>query len=281
MGKAMGKVQGNSVRVEMKSVNHRFCEVHFRAHGKYNILDIPTQNLVKSIITRGRVDIFVAEDKTVELSPVESQAFQSYFDYLKNIKESLDIKEEIGLQHLLSGVNNWVQKEMDPDKSWKEFQGILKAALQDLNDMRVSEGKRLKESINKRVESIQKIIANINKYSESVKAELQDKLGQKISERVENLKDLDPQRLEMEVIYYLDRMDISEELERLESHMVQMQKFQDEKKPIGRKIDFLLQEFNREFNTIASKSQSADVAHLVVEAKSELEKIREQIQNIE
>jgi len=281
MGKAAGNVLNVPVRVEIKSVNHRFCEINFRAPGKYAPLEILVQQLVKKFVTRGRIDIYVNEEKTVDLSPIESQAFQSYFDYLANIKELLKLKEDITLQNLLPGVNNWIQKELNPQEAWKDFEKLISKALNDLNGMRKSEGLRLKQNISERIINIEKIKENISNSVSSVKAELEEKIGQKIKDKVDDLKEVDPQRLAAEVLFYLDRLDISEELERLGSHLVQFQTFLDLGEPIGRKMDFLLQEFNREFNTIASKSQNVDLAHLVVEAKSELEKIREQIQNIE
>jgi len=117
--------------------------------------------------------------------------------------------------------------------------------------------------------------------SEGLQKKLEEKIREKISSRSQELEKLDPQRLHMEVLYYLDRLDVSEELERLKSHFSQVKTFFSSKEPIGRKLEFLLQEFHREFNTIASKSQNSTVSHVIVAAKAELEKIREQIQNIE
>lgn len=281
MGKSSGVIQNTPVRIEVKSVNHRFCEVHFRAHGKYNVLEILAQNLVKSMVKRGRVDIFIAEEKSVAISVAEQDAFKSYYDYLMNIKQTLNLQEDITLQHLLPGANSWIQKEMEPKDAWKDIQPLLIECLNDLNKMREAEGKSLKQNIKDRFENIENITSKVKKISGTVRDELQAKLEEKISARAEHIKEIDPQRMQTEILFYLDRLDIDEELERLSSHMKQTKDFLEAKEPIGRKVDFLLQEYNREFNTIASKSQNAEVAHLVVEAKSELEKIREQIQNIE
>lgn len=281
MGKANGVLQGNPVRLEIKSVNHKFCEVGFRGSGKYSSLEIQLQQFIKEHITRGRVDIFLFEEKTSELSESEIEGFRSYYKYLARVKETLKLKEEIGFTHLLSGVNGWVQKEMEPKKTWNDLKVILQTALDELDDMRVQEGNRLKENIKDRFLSIRNIMKKIEKMLVNVNAELTQKIKERIAARAEEIGNLDPQRLHSEVVFYLDRMDISEELERLKSHVKCMDDFLEVKEPVGRKIDFLLQEFNREFNTIASKAQNSQIAHLVVDAKSELEKIREQIQNIE
>lgn len=281
MGKANGALQGNPVRLEIKSVNHKFCEVNFRASGKYSPLEIPLQQFIKEHITRGRVDVFLFEEKTSELSESEIEGFRAYYKYLARVKETLKLKEEIGFTHLLAGVNSWVQKEMEPKKTWNDLKVVLEKALAELDDMRVQEGNRLKENIKDRFSSIRNITKKIEKMLVNVNAELTQKIKERISARVEEIGNLDPQRLQTEVIFYLDRMDVSEELERLKSHAKCMDDFLQVKEPVGRKIDFLLQEFNREFNTIASKAQNSQIAHLVVDAKSELEKIREQIQNIE
>lgn len=281
MGKATGVVLGTNIRLEVKSVNHRYCEVNLRAPSKFYVLEILLQQYIKKTISRGRVDLYINEEKTSQLSEMDLGAFQAYFKYLSHIKAELQLKDEITLPILISGANNWIQKEMDSDKAWNDFLPILDVALADMEKMRIREGQTLKKYIQERFITIRNIINNISEISTDIQKELDKKIKEKITEKLSEVGEVDPNRLQMEVIYYLDRMDISEELERLKSHMLQMDGFFHSDYAIGRKIDFLLQEFNREFNTIASKSQNSKAAHLVIEAKSELEKIREQIQNIE
>lgn len=281
MGRASGLVNGTQVRVEIKTVNHRYCEIHYRSPGKYASLEVPLQALVKSFIGRGRVDIFVNEEKTVDMPAADLEAFRSYHSYLTVLKEALNIKNEVTLDQVLSGASNWLQREINVKEAWTDFEPIFTSALKDLNGMREREGLSLKENIKDRFLSLYKIRDEIKKNAEGIAQEIAARLKQRIQDRMTDLKDLDPQRLNAEVVYYLDRIDISEELERLESHRGQIETMLTSKDSVGRKIDFLLQEFNREFNTIGSKSQNATIAHLIVEAKTELEKIREQIQNIE
>jgi len=281
MGKASGTFEKKPLRIEVKAVNHRFCEVNTRVPGKYAVLEILIQKYIKDHVKRGRVDIFLNEDKATVLSGVETRAFKSYYGYLNEIKTSLKLKEDISLQQLLSGINSWIQKETSEKKLWQGIKPILEKAVKDLNKMRKQEGLRLKKFLQGRVKTLQSLRKEISKTNDKIRDTLAKKMSDRIAEKMEAGTELDEQRLHTEVVYYLDRMDISEELERLESHLVHMNVFLNAKEPIGRKMDFLLQEFNREFNTIASKSQSVGIAHVVVEAKAELEKIREQIQNIE
>ncbi|OVE81228.1 YicC family protein [bacterium K02(2017)] len=281
MGKASGKVLDVPIRIEIKAVNHRHCDIHFRAPLKYAALELQVQQLVKSKLTRGRIDIFVTEEKTVDLSGVEKHALEAYYNYLKHIKGFLNLNEEISLSQLLSGVNSWIQKEVDTKSAWKDFSLLISTAIDDLVKMRQAEGARLHEDLKERLLSIDNIRGQISDKSESIKPILEEKLKQRILDKAEELKELDPQRLSTEVMYYLDRMEITEELDRIKSHVKQMGDFLNSEHPIGRKIDFLLQEFNREFNTITSKCGEPEVSYLVVDAKSELERMREQIQNIE
>ncbi len=201
--------------------------------------------------------------------------------YLENIKAALGLTESITLDHILAGVNSWVSREIDPKKAWADFEPILQTALDDLNDMRFIEGEKLKNFVRERFDVVSHLHEQILDASETVTAEIEQKLKLKLNERLEELARVDSQRLEAEVIFYADRADITEELERIESHMKLVTELLAAEESVGRKLDFILQEFNREFNTIASKSQKTSIAHWVVDAKTELEKIREQVQNIE
>jgi uncharacterized protein (TIGR00255 family) len=281
MGKSKGVVSDAQVRVEIKTVNHRYCDVNFRAPWRYAALEIPTQQFIKENISRGRVEINIFEEKAAKASIAELSAFTNYYNYLNQITKELNLEEPVSLQHLLPGIGGWIHKEIDTDTTWKELKPIVLSAIIDLNQMREKEGASLKKDIIKRFTTIENIKKKVDSLHVEIKDELEQKVMDKLNTRIKEVIDLDPQRLHAEVLFYSDRMDVSEELERLESHFSQVKTFFEKSETIGRKIDFLLQEFNREFNTISSKASHAQVAHLVVEAKSELEKIREQVQNIE
>lgn len=281
MGRATGVVNGLPVRVEIKTVNHRFCEVCFRAPGKYATLEIPIQRLVKDSISRGRIDVFLFEEKSTVASTPELEAYKSCYHYLNQIKTSLGLKEDVSMSVLMDSVSGWISRDLDSDAAFQEILPALKQALQDLDRMRLTEGARLKKYFEEYFQTIQAITVQIAHHSDSVQSNLKAKFQQRMAEKQAEIGDVDPQRLMQEVVFYLDRMSITEELDRLNSHLKLQAELLAGKEPVGRKMDFLLQEFNREFNTIGSKSAHSEIAHLVVEAKSTLEKIREQVQNIE
>jgi uncharacterized protein (TIGR00255 family) len=281
IGQAQGQVQGNVLRIEIKSINHRYCEVNCRFPTRYALLEIPIQNLVKNRLNRGRIDIFIFEDKADTLGNLEKAGLKSYCKYINNIKQALNLKEEITLSQVLAGGGSWGGRAVDPNLTWKELEPIIEKALKNVQEMRVSEGSRLKKEIMSRFAEINKIFLSISGQSQNIKEDLEKKMMTRLQERMKEVKEIDPQRMQTEILFYLDRMDISEEIERIQSHMKQTQIFLADPEPVGRKLDFLLQEFNREFNTVASKVQNSQIAHHVVSAKAELEKIREQIQNIE
>lgn len=281
MGRAQAKIKDATVRVEIKSINHRFCEISVRLPARFFLLETLIRNLIKKSISRGKVDVFISEEKEAVLDTLEAQAFQSYYTYLKQIEKALEIPSTITMRDLIAGVGGWTQKAPDSDQLWQQIEPIIAQALQDLNEMRSKEGQNLKQDIQNRFVLIEKVVDDIHGRADQLRNEIEERLKKRIEEKSEELKSLDSQRLHQEILYYLDRLDVTEELSRLKSHLLQVEKFLLAEEAIGRKMDFLLQELNREFNTITSKSQNSEISYLVVDAKSELEKIREQIQNIE
>jgi uncharacterized protein (TIGR00255 family) len=281
MGRAQGTVQGAGVRIEIKSINHRFCEVGAKLPGRFLPLEILIQQAVKKTLSRGKIDVFVSEEKNQKLSVAENEAYRACYAHLKGVRDGLGLEGGVTLQDVMAHVNAWVQRDLDVESAWEEFRPILDAALSDLVSMRQKEGLNLKKQMQELFAALQVILARIEAQRSGIQAELEKRLREKIAQKAEELGGVDPLRLQMEVLFYLDRTDVTEELQRLKSHFKQAEAFFADPAPSGRKLDFLLQEFNREFNTIGSKIQSGDVAHLVVDAKAELEKIREQIQNIE
>lgn len=281
MGRAEGMVLGASVRIEIKSINHRFCEVSARLPSRYSQVEFQMHKRVKEVLNRGKIDIYVFEEKRQDLSELEIKAFQGYYNYLANVQKALGLKSSIELSDLLNGVGSWLSRDVDTAQVWREMAPILEMALTDLDRMRTTEGKSLTEDIAASFGRLHEGYAKVSQLAEQVREDLKKRLKARIFEKVEELSGVDDQRLHTEVMFLLDRMDISEELARLKSHLEQARGFLDLREPVGRKLDFLIQEINREFNTIASKSQSVEVAHIVVEAKSDLEKIREQVQNVE
>ena len=280
MGRARGQFQDAPLRVEVRSINHRFCEVNTRLPGRLQAFDLKIQRLIKSRLNRGKVDVLVFEEKTPDLSEFEANGFQRYHEFLSHVKASLGLESKIELRDLLPGVNQWIQRDVDVESDWSGLESLVGQALTDLQTMREREGDHLKEDIGSRFQTLAKIRDDLEAKADDLKSKIETRLKDRLAERFKDVE-LDEQRLQSEVIFYADRMDVAEELKRLESHLKQAEKLMGLKEPVGRKMDFLLQEFNREFNTIASKSQDDSVAHQIVDAKAELEKIREQIQNVE
>lgn len=281
MGRAQGLVQGIPIRIEIKSVNHRFCEVNCRLPSRFQSFEMLLQQQVKKKLARGKVDIFINEEKNTKLSTPEVDAYRLCFEHLQNICASLGLKDEVTLPDVLAGVGAWIQRDSDVELVGPQLQAILDLALVDLSTMRSREGAYLRDAILVLLTQIESLTARIAASKESMLSDLEMRLKERIKNRTQELLTLDPVRLHTEVLFYLDRSDITEELQRLESHFKQARQFMDGQEPAGRKLDFLLQEFNREYNTIGSKTQNTEVAYLVVAAKAELEKMREQIQNIE
>lgn len=281
MGRTQGPILESHFRVEIRSINHRFCEVSVRLPHRLNMLEIPLQQHIKKRIARGKVDLSIFEERIPQATTSEKNAFIAYYQYLKAIQDETKIPGTIEWRDLLPQVHLWMQKEIDSPKVLKGLILLLDQALDDLDNMRQSEGEHLKNLLQQSLESIAKLTQNIKTKTSSLKSDIEAQLKHKLTEKLKDFDKLDPERLHTEVVYYLDRLDITEELQRVESHFKQASKFFASQEPMGRKFDFLLQEFNREFNTMASKSQDAEIAHWVVDVKAELEKIREQIQNVE
>lgn len=283
MGRADGLVQGSHLRLEIKSVNHRYCETSVRLPGRLSLLEIPIRNHLRQKISRGKVDVFVTEEKTVEPSSAEITTFHKYHHYLKSVAQALRLTETISLELILAGAGSWNGAIVDLDQAWIEIRQLLDHGLADLERMKSREGEELKKNINEILISIYNTKTIVSEKMLSCQANLEAKLRKRLQERQDELLDLDPARLQMEVLYYLDRQDLSEELARLDSHLIQLKEFTEgvHGEAVGRKLDFIIQEVNREFNTIGSKCQNAAISQQVILAKAELEKIREQIQNIE
>ncbi|WP_042271720.1 YicC/YloC family endoribonuclease [[Clostridium] dakarense] len=272
--------------VECKTINHKYADINIRLPRKISFLEDKARNLIKDHIKRGRVDLYIKLDflgsEDVNLKFDETLATQ-YVGILKQIKEKFDLVDDISVMNVAKfpDVVKSEEKEEDEDLLWSMFKKALEEALVKLKEMRSEEGKKLAEDIVMRCDLLKNYIEEIEKYSYNVVIDYKEKLNNRISEILENPSIIDENRLAQEVAIYADKSSITEEIVRFNSHIEQLKKTVVKNESIGRKIDFLIQEMNRETNTIGSKSSDLNITNLVVEIKSELEKIREQIQNIE
>lgn len=271
--------------VELKSVNHRFCEIHLRLPRHMIALEDQIRRIIQSRISRGRIDgyfsveVYEGRRAVVKVDKILAAA---YYKAMEDLKAALGLEEPLTFQHLINlpGVLLVDEPAEDPQAWWPLVKEALEQALDSLIQMRVTEGGQLKADLIRHLERVAELTAQIKARAPQVAVEYYHRLTQRIKEWLADIP-LDPARLATEVAFFAERSNINEEIVRLESHIAQFQGFLESEGPVGRKLDFLLQEMFREINTIASKAPDLEISRLVVEVKSELEKMREQVQNVE
>ncbi|CEN26451.1 YicC/YloC family endoribonuclease [Paraclostridium sordellii] len=272
--------------VECRTINHKYVDINVRLPRKISFLEDKIRNIVKDYVKRGRVDLYIKLDligsEDVNLKFDEKLASQ-YVNILNNIKSTFDLNDDITVMNIAKfpDIIKCEEKEEDTDLLWEMLKLALAESLKNLKEMRCEEGIKLSNDIDARCDLLKDYIEDVEKYSYNVVNEYKEKLNSRIAEILENPSLVDENRLAQEVAIYADKCSITEEIVRFKSHITQLKKAIHKDESIGRKIDFLIQEMNRETNTIGSKSSDLNITNLVVEIKSELEKIREQIQNIE
>ncbi len=271
--------------VELKSVNHRFCEVHLRLPRHMVALEDQIRRIIQARISRGRVDGYFALENAEgrrALVKVDKALAAAYYKAMEELKVALGLQDQVALPHLihLPGVLVVDEPAEDPQAWWPYVRDALEQALDGLVEMRVAEGARLKADLLQRLERVAELAARIKARAPQVALDYYQRLSQRVKEWLADVP-LDPGRLAAEVAIFAERSNINEEIVRLESHISQFRGFLESEGPVGRKLDFLLQEMFREINTIAAKAPDLEISRLVVEVKSELEKLREQVQNVE
>ena len=283
-GKASDETDGRSLDLEFKSVNSRYLDINIRMPKTLFSLEDRIKKQLSSGIARGKVDVFLTyrnyntEDLVVR---VNSGAAEKYVGALREITNQLEIIDDIASSFLLKldGVIVMEDKPEDIEKVWNLVSAVLSRAMATHDSMRVSEGENLKRDM---LEKRDVILAKTQKI-QALSVGMTGKYREKLTERLNELNQLymEDDRIAQEVALFADRASIDEEITRLNSHMEQLKEILNLDEPVGRKLDFLAQEMNREANTMASKSVDLEITELVLDIKSEIEKIREQIQNIE
>lgn len=272
--------------VEIKSVNHRYNDIVIRMPKRFNYLEEKMKTLLKEKIKRGRVEVYVTVENIGENDTkicLNRSLADQYIETLKGIRDEFSVKDDISVSLVAKfpDVLKIEAKEEDEDAVWNCLGEGLEKALGLLMHMREVEGNKLVEDIQDRCTYILDIMEKIEGKSPQILLEYKTKLKDRISELIEDASLIDENRLSMEIALIADKSNVTEEIVRLKSHIDQLNKTLEQKQPVGRKLDFLLQEMNREINTVGSKSSDLDITNYVVDIKSELEKIREQVQNIE
>lgn len=272
--------------LEVKTVNSRFLDINIRMPYQLNFLEDKINKLIKQYINRGRVDIFIrSKNKAIGNTAikVDLDLAKDMGEKLQEIAKQADIsKDKISLNDILRNEDVLVfePEELDDDFLEKIVLGQLEEVLKELVDMRTEEGKNLHKDLSSNLNDLKENLDKVKELVKDIKQEIKDKLYKSINENIDS-KLVDEDRLAVEIVYYADKQDINEEITRLYSHIDQFNKHLEADGPIGKKLDFISQEMLRETNTIASKSQKLDLINITIEMKTIIEKIKEQVQNIE
>lgn len=284
-GAAKGVVEGLNISVELKSVNNRYLDVSVRLPRGFLFAEEAVKAAVQQHISRGKVDVFVSVDASQAADTVvrvNEPLLRAYLDALSDIAESHGLKNDVTAMSVtrFQDVLSVEKAEADQDALRAGITALAEQALAEFDAMRLREGEKLREDVESRLETIESLVTIVETNAPETVEAYRNRLYQKLQTVLEG-KEVDESRVITECAIFADRIAVDEETVRLRSHIAQMRQMLAGGSPFGRKADFLIQEFNRESNTIGSKCQNAEIAKVVVDLKSEIEKIREQIQNIE
>ncbi|HHW71172.1 MAG TPA: YicC family protein [Clostridiales bacterium] len=285
-GNSQIESQGRAISVEIRTLNHRYLDINIRLPRTIAFVEEDIRKIIQEHISRGRVDVYIdyrnIGEPIFEVEP-NTPLIELYLKAFDEVERQYNIRNDVTMNSLLNIPDVFLidQKPEDDEVVKKLIHKAVDSALCVLTDMRFIEGKKLKEDILTRTQNIKKIVEEIGLRAPLVVEEYREKLQSRIEELLSPGSDIDENRFNIEVAYFADRSNIDEEVTRLYSHITQLESILEGEGPMGRKLDFLVQEMNREANTIGSKSNDIDITNWVVELKSEIEKIREQIQNIE
>jgi len=284
-GRGQHSINSYEAVVEVRSLNHRFLDVAMRLPRGLGAYEQAVKDFVRAKVNRGRVNVAVTLKSETEddlgLS-VDEETAHRYKHLLETLIKKLDLQGPVTLEHLLqfSDILTIAEETGLPPEAWLCVEKALALAVDEMNTMRVREGQEMSNDLRARVNGLQEKLETIKTHSAGRSKSEFEKLYKRLCAMVES-KELDRTRLELEVALLADRVDITEECTRFQSHNTVFLEAVADPEPAGRKLNFLLQEMNREANTIGAKANDAQIAHLVVSIKEEVEKLREQIQNIE
>lgn len=284
-GHAQRNVRGKDITVEIKSVNHKFFDFSVRTSRGYSFIEDKIRSFVKERISRGKVDVYVSivnvDEAAADVVLNESLA-AGYVEALRQLGEKFGLADDISVSTVARYSDIFTVKKQTEDENevWVAVSEVLSEAVNSFIAMREAEGVKLYDDVVGRMNSILDTVQKIEERSPQTLEDYSARLRAKIEE-LKGDTAIDEQRLLTEIAIFADKIAVDEETVRLRSHFAQMLSMLDSGEAVGRKLDFIVQEMNREANTIGSKAQDAEIAHMVVEIKAEIEKIREQIQNIE
>lgn len=284
-GRCQRVINGRDITVEIKSVNHRYFEFAARIKGNYGYLEERLKSFVQGKVSRGKVDVnlFItsgaASDANVQIN---HELARSYINAFRELADETGLADDIKVSTLSRFPEIFVveKRPEDEDAIWADVREVAAEALESFVAMRSAEGAKLREDISARLDVVSRLVEEVERQSPKTVEDYRNRLFAKLSDILAE-RGIDEQRVLTEAAIFAERVAVAEETVRLHSHVEQFREILSKEDAIGRKLDFLIQELNREVNTIGSKSQSFDIGMVVIELKSEIEKIREQIQNIE
>lgn len=284
-GSSSLELEDCSIDIEIKSVNNRYLDFNFSMPSYLNFMLEDMKSLIKNKLKRGRVDVYIKIKKyqlAVDSVDINYELAQKIKEKLDSLNEKLDMKSDINVRDLVKydDVMSFTYKDLDNEFLHDNILKVLNEAVNKIYSMRSTEGDNLREDLSTNLSKIEEEISKISSLTENSVKEYRENLFNKISELLDEEK-IDKDRMYLEVALMADKVDINEELKRFDSHIVQFKSAMDMKDCIGRKLDFIIQEMNREINTISSKSNDESISVCVIEVKSLIEKLREQVQNIE
>ncbi len=284
-GRASGETSLGEVRVEVRSLNHRFLDLNIRAPKELSALEMEMRDLIRSKVYRGKVDLTLRIEGTSEGPPrmrleVDWGLIESYLGALEAIKERYGLEGRPNLEHILWARELLSFREVEVQKEvWEELRPVVLEALEALLESRRREGQKIQEDLEARLERVRQYLGEIEERAPRVVEEYRRRLSERLKQLLPG--EFEQGRFEQEVVYFAERSDITEEVVRLRSHLEEFRRRLQGEGPVGRALDFLLQEMNRETNTIGSKANDLEIVQRVLAIKEEIEKLREQVQNVE
>lgn len=284
MGRGRGSAGAHVLVAEVRTVNHRFLEIRVKAPHGLGELELRAQGLLRAGVDRGRVDatLAVAEGSAPVIRPrTDATLARAVVEGMRQVGQALGLEGTLSVADLipLHELLLITEPAVSADELWPAAQAALATALEDLQRMRANEGQALKQDLTQRLDAVSAITAELNIAAPAAVTASRNRLAARVQDLLGDAT-VDPARLAQECVMLAERTDVAEELTRLAAHVGQMRKLMDGDAPSGRKLDFLCQELNREANTVASKCQDAHMLARVVDLKAEIERIREQVQNV-
>lgn len=284
-GHAEAVSEKRKLTVEMKSVNNRYLDVNIRMPKKFSAFEAQIRNVLKEYVSRGKVDVFISEETFAEGAGevvLNTALARQYMDACNSISSELGIDGQVKITDIarFPDVITVREPEMDEDELWAEIESVVRACTEKFNAARIAEGERLRADMTAKLHQMERNVAYIEEHEPQIMADYRARLMKKLSDILED-RTIDENQLATALIIYSDKICTDEETVRLKSHIIQMIDELGKDESVGRKLDFLAQEMNRESNTILSKAGDLATSNVGIELKTEVEKIREQIQNIE